>query len=459
MKTFILSTVLLTSNMALAAQFSPQEQARLMTYWNAPGRYQIGVPMDAAQKGIWAARTSPEASQWFHKYNSATRGLKNSSATLPNLTPEQKAIWEKWVAAKFAYDEFMAQSVADAMNAQLRNPQEVSLPAPAAPPVPGPIPADLLAALGNPPVFSSPVALKSYTVNFAPNESFSYTDHVKLRARSPYFRFSQGVMRVGVALRDVPDAELDAIFTESGMTATEHHVSKAISRLEGGFESVNTYDTGFLSVGFIQFATLSGGAGSLGSVLKHQKQTRPQDFENDFRVYGIDVNEAGALVALDPTTGAELVGNEAVLKIIDDKRLTAVFQRAGTLSRAFRIAQIQVAKRQYYPADLPIKVTINGTELTGKVSDIILSEAGLATLMDRKVNTGNIRVLDEVLTKIMTEQKLTRLSDLIPFEREIIKAVQYRHDFLADKTLTQPPASSAKILAPVAPAPSSLIVP
>ncbi|HEY0074595.1 MAG TPA: hypothetical protein VGB77_10870 [Abditibacteriaceae bacterium] len=459
MKTILFPALLLTGNMALAAQFSSQEQSRLMTYWNAPGRYQISAPSDAAQKGIWAARTSPEASQWFHKYNSATRGLKSSSATLPNLTTEQKAAWEKWVAAKFAHDEFLAQSAADAMNAQLRNSQEAPLPAPAAPLSPGPIPADLLAALGNPPVFSSPVALKSYTVNFAPNESFSYNDHVKLRARSPYFRFSQGVMKMGIALRDVPDAELDAIFTESGMTATEHHVSKAISRLEGGFESVNTYDTGFLSVGFIQFATLSGGAGSLGSVLKHQKQTRPQDFENDFRIYGVDVNDAGALVVLDPATGAELVGSEAVLKIIDDKRLTAVFQRAGTLSRAFRIAQIQVAKRQYYPADLPIDITIDGVNHKGKVSDVILSEAGLATLMDRKVNTGNIRVLDEVLTKLMTERKLTRLSDVIPFEREIIKAVQYRHDFLADKTLSQPPASPATSLAPVAPAPSSLTVP
>ena len=459
MKTIFFSGLLLTSNIAFAAQFSPQEQARLMTYWNAPGRYQISVPVDAAQKGIWAARTSPEASQWFHKYNSATRGLKNSTATLTNLTSEQKAAWEKWVATKFAYDEFMAQSVADAMNAQLLHPQTLPLPAPAAPALPGPIPADLLTALGNPPVFSSPVALKNYTVNFAPNESFLYSDHVKLRARSPYFRFSQGVMKMGVALRDVPDAELDAIFTESGMTATEHHVSKAISRLEGGFESVNTYDTGFLSVGFIQFATLAGGAGSLGSVLKHQKQTRPQDFENDFRAYGIDVNEAGALVVLDPSTGAELVGIEGVLKIIDDKRLTAVFQRAGTVSRAFRIAQIQVAKRQYYPADLPINVTVNGVNYKGKVSDVILSEAGLATLMDRKVNTGNIGVLNEVLTKLMTERKLTKLSDVIPYEREIIKAVQYRHDFLADKTLSQPPASPTTSLAPVAPAPSSLIIP
>lgn len=462
MKKLIFSALLLTSASSFAAQFSADETARVMAFWNAPGRYQISAPPDAAQKGFWAARTSPEASQWFYNYNRAVRGTKTAPATL-TLTDERKSAWEKWVAAKFAYDEFIAQSAADAANAQIANPQNPPLPAPAPPPGPGPIPADLLAAVGNPPVFSSLVALRHYTVNFAPDETFAYNDQVKLRARSPYFRFSQGVMNAGIALRNMPDAELDTLFVESGMTATEHHVAKAISRLEGGFESVNTYDTGYLSVGFIQFATLSGGAGSLGSVLKQETKTRPQDFQNDFRQYGIDVNEAGALVVLDPATGAELVGNEAVLKIIDDKRLTATFQRAGTISRAFRVAQIQVAKKQYYPADLTIRFTANGVDYMGKVSEVIKSEAGLATLMDRQVNTGSIAILNEILAKLMTDKKLGKLTDATLFERDIIKAVQYRTDFLADKTLTQPPAINAPVslspLAPVAPANPTLVVP
>jgi hypothetical protein len=77
------------------------------------------------------------------------------------------------------------------------------------------------------------------------------------------------------------------------------------------------------------------------------------------------------------------------MRVIEDKRLTAVFQRAGRKSEAFRVAQIKTARASYWPAGDPVQITLpNGKTISGVVSDFIKSEAGLATLLDRKVNTG-----------------------------------------------------------------------
>jgi hypothetical protein len=115
-----------------------------------------------------------------------------------------------------------------------------------------------------------------------------------------------------------------------------------------------------------------------------------------------------------------------------------VFQLAGMKSRAFRLSQIEVAKQRYYPADIPIKVTLNGMVLEGTVSDVIKSEAGMATLFDRKVNIGNIHPFSEVVARVMTQRQLTNLTDAAQFEREITQTLRYRADFLADKNLSQP---------------------
>lgn len=431
----LIIALLFCAHAASAALFSDEERVRLLAFWNAPGRYTIGARAEAGQAGPWVSRMTPEASTWLYAYNRAVRGAKTGPAALPDLTEAQKTVWENWVKAKRLCDEFSAQTAADAANAQIGI---ALLPAPATttPVWPGPIPADLLAAVGNPPPFAVVVAPRRYVVAFENGETIAYTDNIN--TRSTYFRFAQGVMLLGVALRNMPGTELDSLFAEAGMTPFEQHVVKGVSLLEGGFESINTYDTGFLSVGFIQFATLSGGAGSLGAVLKQEKSEHPQEFERDFHVYGVDVNEAGAIVVVDPATGAELSAAPAVQKIIDDKRLTAVFQKAGGGSRAFRIAQIQVAKRNYYPAELPLTVTVNGVTLEGKISDVIQSEAGMATLFDRKVNTGTIAPLAEVVARVMTQHQLTELAAATAFEREIVQAMKYRTDFLADKNLTQP---------------------
>src|SRR5207248_1228349 len=116
---------------------------------------------------------------------------------------------------------------------------------------------------GNTPAFAAAVAQLRYTITFQDGEPFVYEDNVQLRPRYAYYRFPQGTVAYGPMLRDMPEAELDSLFSAAGLNATEQHVMKAISKLEGGFETVNTYDTGYVSIGFIQFVTLDTGRESL----------------------------------------------------------------------------------------------------------------------------------------------------------------------------------------------------
>jgi hypothetical protein len=250
-----------------------------------------------------------------------------------------------------------------------------------------------------------------------------------------YYRFPQGVAVSGAR---APGAETAAVFTDAGMTETEQRIACAVSKLEGSFEAINTYDTGSVSVGFIQFVTMDDGRHSLCEVLQQEKQERPIEFANDFHHYGIDITADGTIDVVDPATGAELCGPEAVHKLVDDKRLIAVFQRAGRHSTAFRVAQVRIAKSHYWPMDDPIAIKLGMQMLAGKVSDVVHSEAGIATLFDRKVNRGSCEPISAVVAKIMQSHGLTQISDAAMYERDIIKALKYRGDFLMDPTLSQP---------------------
>ena len=364
--TLILLLLVTTSASWAEGLFTAEERTRLVTFWNAPGRCRVGLPPDAAQRGPWQVRLTPDGSAWLLKYQIAA-----GSAAAPPTQEATAAVaptdaWKSWVRAKIDYDRWQAQQTADAANAALKpsagpakpsdptKPADTTKPgvgtasAASVPPAPGPIPTDLLAAAGNPPPLASAVAPLTTTVTF------------------------------------------------------------------------------------------DDGKHSLCEVLQREKTEHADDFARDFHAFGMDVSADGVLTVVDPATGAELAGAEAVRKTVDDKRLTAIFQRAGRHSMAFRAAQIEVAKAHYWPTDDAFTITVDGRTVTGKVSDVITSEAGIATLFDRKVNRGSVAPFAEVLTKVMTAHGLTQLKDAVPYEKEIVAALKYRTDYLQDPTLSQP---------------------
>lgn len=419
--------------------FSQQEVASVKAFWSVKDRYVASNAFDFSSGGPHQPRQTPEGSEWLLRYYKAARGVGTKivpGQTPPALTPEQES-WDAWVDAKYAYDE-----VRSAQKAFELNQAESSRPLPApqgwVAVDPGPCPAGVVGLVGNPPEFVGVAKPTIHKVAF-PDIVLQYVDNTKVRRKYAYYRFSDGVMDSGTSLKGRAAADLAPLFKKAGYTDSEVRVFSAVSSLEGGFDSVNTYDTGFVSVGFIQFASLKAGAGSLGQTLLSMKTFDPANFDSHFRRYGLDVTERGELVAIDISTGEQTTGPDANSLIIKDKRLVAVFGRAGKVSDSFKAAQMRTAKALYYPGDDAVSIQVGERVLSGKVRDVFKTEAGLATLMDRKVNTGSLGNLTEVLTTLAHECDAKALSDLSTYEFALIQAMRYRKDYLGrDWVLSKP---------------------
>ncbi len=423
---------------ATMPQFTDGERRAIQAYWNATGRYVVESPAPDKEEAV---RITVAGSTW--------RSLVNKEMTRRRQTiggDVDVRTWDAWIKMRTAWEK-----------ARLT-------PGAPTPSDPGPVPQALRDAVGEPPPLFARVRPNRYTITFAPEDApapIVYYDAYASYDASPSFRSANGVMRVGKRLHEYTGDELrraTALFGKAASDPFERRVVQAVSALEGGFEAVNTYDTGFVSIGFIQFITARNGDGSLSAVLLRHRTDAPSDYQTTFRRFGIDVaTVAGAdpvLVVIDPQTGRELRGADAVQAVINDKRLTAVFERAGTLSDEFRIAQIRTARARYWPGDDVVTVfapvstgapapSVGSPTLTAKVSDLVKSEAGMATLMDRKVNRGNIREINAVAARIMQEKKLTNLADVARYERLLIEGMKYRGDYLKDPKLSQPPPSPA----------------
>lgn len=410
--------------------FTNEERESVLRFWSQPGRYEVAAPARVAQSGEWQVRLTPAGSMWLHSLNTK-RGLgKVPPTTDAKLNPAQFGDSERWIEARIAWDRAVAQQLADEKNGRTPSPSPVRDP--------GPTPAPLVALAGAPPPLAEAVRPRLHIIRFPDGQESRLEDHVAMRPRYAFYRFHEGVMSGGQPVRSLPSSEVDRLYQKAGISGFQRRVLEAVSLLEGGFDSVNTYDTGFVSVGVIQFASRSAGAGALGRVLLRMKKDAPRAFEVDFRRFGLDVTEDARLVALDLESGEEKVGPEANQVIIQEKRLVAVFQRAGRTSDAFRIAQLQVAMADYYPGNVELEVKWNGRTWTGNVQDVIQTEAGMATLMDRLVNTGNLNGLTTTLARIATENGLDCISDCATFEYQITRAMTYRKDYLAVADLSKP---------------------
>lgn len=420
--------------------FTIDEVNKVREFWAQPGRYSITPPSDAKQAGLWQVRLTVEGSQWLWNYMRA-KGVATPPGVDAAPRNEEQKIWETWIDSKLKRDRWEAFQISRTANMEVHGvvaPKQDTSISPTEPPQPRTIPASLLALVGSPPAFAEAAITMVHTVAF-PDQTIVYKDHVRPSSpRYPYFRFREGVQSAGAPVKEMPDAELNGLFEKAKVAPNAARIMRGVSILEGGFDSVNTYDTGFVSVGFIQFACLKEGAGSLGMVLVRLKADAPMDFQKNFREFGLDVTPTGELCALDLDTGAEKIGAAAAMQIINDRRQIAVFQRAGRVSEAFRVAQVRIAFDNYWPMSDKITVKVGDQTLTGVVSDVIKSEAGIATLFDRKVNRGKLAPLEDVLAEVAAEVKRATLADLAKFEKLIVQKMKYRRDYLLDPNLSQP---------------------
>ncbi|HCE00870.1 MAG TPA: hypothetical protein DER07_07480 [Armatimonadetes bacterium] len=417
--------------------FTDAERQAVVAFWNAPGRIEYDLPPQAATSGPWRVNLTVEGSKWLWAYNRMIAPGKLPPSQDPKAQNDRQAAWEAWIQAKVDYDRYLAAIDAERNNLSETGKTFGLVPDPA-PAQPGPQPQELTDRLGPAPRFAEAVRPVQATVRFDDGTVLKLANHTPMRARYAYYRFPQGVMSGGTSVRTMPGSELDALFRRAGIPPKVQRVMQAVSLLEGGFDSINTYDTGYVSVGFIQFACLSSGAGSLGSMLLRYKTDSPEDFQKDFRAFGIDVLPDGRLAVVHPADGTEKRGLEAAMAIIEHPGLIAVFQRAGQRSDPYRIAQVRTAMAMFYPEDDVLSVPIGDRVETVRVGDIVRTEAGLATLMDRKVNTGKLDPLPQVLAQLAEEYGLESLREAADLEREIVAAMRYRRDYLASADLGQP---------------------
>ncbi|MBS1724539.1 MAG: hypothetical protein JSS66_16475 [Armatimonadetes bacterium] len=446
--------------------FSPSETQAIINFWENGAHYEAQPSGDQGQE--WCVRLTPSGSKWIREvYRQFTSGKVMPTRDPQGNDPRQQA-WVAWIDRQVERDWTAATAKAEALNvsgaaaggatkstAQPLATQRATLDrkvgtdkvdrTPEPKPFDDPCPSDLVALVGQAPAFAAPVRPMRHTVTFPDGLALTYVDNVRVRPKYAYYRFAEGVNSEGVSVKKLAPGTVEQLFKRAGMSVSEQRVMKSVSLLEGGFDSVNTYDTGYVSVGFIQFACLGEGSGSLGKMMLHYKNSNQKGFANDFHLYGIDVDEHGCLVALDLESGAEKTGAEAALQIIHDKRLVAAFQRAGLQSDAFKIAQLQAAKNQFYPANDVVSVCINGCETPVRLGDVFRSEAGMATLMDRKVNTGKIAGLKESLDRAASLYGFTQAKELCDAEYQVTRDLTYRQDYLVATGLTKPRDNSIEL--------------
>lgn len=201
-----------------------------------------------------------------------------------------------------------------------------------------------------------------------------------------------------------PDATFTAAGQASGLSPESVDALRFISRHEGGFDAINTWDRARFSWGFIQFA---GGYG-FPPALAHFKAKSPELFQKLLADYGVDVlpgaNDRPEPVFVNPRNGKVLRGAVAEQAFGDDPLVIALFIRAGRVPEA-KQRQVEAAIRDYA---LP---ALTGTSRDVRLSTVLRSPQGLAMLIDRKVHEGNIGRLGWALTHASIIRNLASPND------------------------------------------------
>lgn len=210
-----------------------------------------------------------------------------------------------------------------------------------------------------------------------------------------------------------PDTTFDAAGKAAGLSPEAIEALRFISRHEGGFDAINTWDRARFSWGFIQFA---GGYGFPPALLNF-KERSPELFAKLLADYGVDLvrndKDEPIPVYVDPESGKQLRGDAAEQAYGDDPLVIALFIRAGRVTEV-KQRQVEAAIRGYA---LP---ALEETADNIRLSEILRSPQGQAMLIDRKVQEGNVIRLEWATEHVRAVRKLRSLSDCARYEGEVL---------------------------------------
>lgn len=230
-----------------------------------------------------------------------------------------------------------------------------------------------------------------YTIQFKDYRNRVQKVVTKNFVKSSFADNPMGIGYAGTQVFDIPAS----YYLSIGLPASMAEVLSFVSKNEGNFEAVNSWDRAFFSFGFVQFA---GGGRSLHTLLALIKYRNRFLFNDCFQRFGIDVEYTfrnnrfsnQRTVTIDSRTGQIRRGDEAEKHIGMDKMLTTAFLRAGYDPE---IAKLQVLLAAYEYANPALRRQINVTVAGGGVvrsetSSFISSPAGITALVDMSVNQG-----------------------------------------------------------------------
>lgn len=241
--------------------------------------------------------------------------------------------------------------------------------------------------------------------------------------QSKFMVYSNGIFYPGQSMPNLPIELVKSV----GLTDKQAKALQFVSRNEGKFDAINSYDKGIFSYGFIQFVGSKANGGSLNRLLDSMKANAPSLFDKYFKRMGIDT-EGGTVTVLNDT-GAKLVGDDAWLFIQRNVALYAPFIQAAYEPLLIK-EQLRCATTMYVQPALNLKVplSINGIALTiPQISAILRSEASMTMLIDMCVNQGSgglTRLLQNAIPIVAQKYRLLTLSTLGTInEQEVLQTV------------------------------------
>ncbi len=230
-------------------------------------------------------------------------------------------------------------------------------------------------------------------------------------AQSRFMVYPNGIFYPGQHLPNLPFELVKSV----GLTDVQARALQFVSRNEGKFDAINSYDRGIFSYGFIQFVGASEHGSSLNRLLDSMKLYAPSLFDKYFRRAGIDT-EGGTVTVLNEN-GAKLTGDNAWLFIQRTISLYAAFIQSAYEPLLLK-EQLRCANNMYVQTAMNLKVplSINGISLVvPQISTILSSEAALTMLIDLCVNQGSgglTRVLQTAIPPIAQKDRLLTLNNL-----------------------------------------------
>ncbi len=259
----------------------------------------------------------------------------------------------------------------------------------------------------------------TYVINFPSSDGFMQTGPMRDVYPSPNQVNPKGVSYAGQSGFD----ENKSMFLDLCQEPYYADILKYISKNEGCFDAVNSYDKAIFSFGFIQFTGAVASGSMLTRVLARLKDRDEDVFNECFGQYGLNVQNYGTPVFQVDTSYGTKEGDAAYLEVANDLRLTGAFIASG-FKPSMICVQVEIALEEYVVKAVSSAVMINIYGNTYPLNQIINTQGGIAFRVDLAVNrglSGSLAVLKKAIEQVLSESGSGDITSLD--ERSIIEKV------------------------------------